>query len=142
MICSLAEKKWPFPKFYYRRQSAHCYDVTDFENGELHSRTANSTDRNTDLSIFQHSKYVGYASRNSAGHERNKKKRCTTPIYSLLSSKLYLSPSASVPLLKVFKNETFCHCLLWLFQFETMALFLFLLQKLIFMSKDLLHRFG
>ena len=73
---------------------------------------------------------------------KKKKKKKDALLPSLLSSKLYLSPSASVPLLKVFKNETFCHCLLWLFQFETMALFLFLLQKLIFMSKDLLHRFG
>ena len=44
--------------------------------------------------------------------KKKKKKKKDALLPSLLSSKLYLSPSASVPLLKVFKNETFCHCLL------------------------------
>ena len=50
-----------FSTLWLFSEKTWCYDVTDFENGELHSRTANSTDRNTDLSIFQHSKYADYA---------------------------------------------------------------------------------
>ena len=70
---------------WLKKDSYNVVVVTDFENGELHSRTANSTDRNTDLSIFQHSKYVGYAKRNSTGQKMHSK--------------------------SLKKNETFCHCL-------------------------------
>ena len=56
---------------------------------QQHSRTANSTDRNTDLSIFQHPNYADYVPRNP-GHDNALKILSQTSLPSLQRTNLVL----------------------------------------------------